>query len=71
MKQTGDGNNYPSKPARNLINQLGGSDELDGYFADISSRENANLSFGQVFFINGQNCLMLESPLQFCQGMHK
>jgi [histone H3]-lysine4 N-trimethyltransferase ATXR3 len=49
MKQTGDGNNYPSKPARNLINQLGGSDELDGYFADISSRENANLSFGQVF----------------------
>jgi [histone H3]-lysine4 N-trimethyltransferase ATXR3 len=50
MKQTGDVNNHTSKLARNLTNQLGGSDELDGYFADISNRENADLSFGQGFY---------------------
>jgi hypothetical protein len=50
MKQISDGNNYLSKVARNFTNQLDGSDELDGYFADISNRENANLSFGQGFY---------------------
>lgn len=50
MKQMGDGNNYPSKVAKNFTNQLDRSDELDGYFADISNRENANLSFGQGFY---------------------
>jgi [histone H3]-lysine4 N-trimethyltransferase ATXR3 len=50
MKQMGDVNNHTSKLARNLTNQLGGSDELDGYFADISNRENADLSFGQGFY---------------------
>ncbi|XP_051208058.1 histone-lysine N-methyltransferase ATXR3 isoform X1 [Lolium perenne] len=50
LKQIDDGNNYPSEVARNLTSQLGGSDELDGYFADISNRENANLSFGQGFY---------------------
>ena len=50
MKQISDGNNYPSKVSRNFTNQLDGSDELDGYFADISNRENANLSFGQGFY---------------------
>lgn len=47
MKQIGDGNSHPAKVARNFTNQLDGSDELDGYFAHISNRENANLSFGQ------------------------
>ena len=50
LKQIDDGNDYPSKVARNLTSQLGGSDELDGYFADISNRENASLSFGQGFY---------------------
>jgi [histone H3]-lysine4 N-trimethyltransferase ATXR3 len=50
LKQIGDGNNYASKVARNFTNHLDGSDELDGYFADISNRENANLSFGQGFY---------------------
>ncbi|VAI87563.1 unnamed protein product [Triticum turgidum subsp. durum] len=50
LKQIDDGNDYASKVARNLTSQLGGSDELDGYFADISNRENANLSFGQGFY---------------------
>lgn len=50
LKQIDDGNDDASKVARNLTSQLGGSDELDGYFADISNRENANLSFGQGFY---------------------
>ncbi|AQK50444.1 Histone-lysine N-methyltransferase ATXR3 [Zea mays] len=50
LKQIGDGNNYASKVARNF-DQLDDSDELDGYFADISKIEGASLfSFGQGFY---------------------
>jgi hypothetical protein len=50
LKQIDDGSNSTSKAGRILTSQMGGSDELDGYFADISNRESSTLSFGQGFY---------------------
>eukprot|EP00494_Astrolonche_serrata_P016687 UN16858 len=68
LKQIDDGNDYASKVARNLTSQLGGSDELGGYFADISNRENANLSFGQGFYKRSKWLDARKSSAVFVEG---